>query len=91
MDLTDCNLMTSDTTTPNASAATTAQKHTIMKGYGYWDTTRYPVGGNFKRSNGTVSGTVTRIIDRYVDGLPHTVEMRLDDGRMAVVNAEHLS
>lgn len=38
---------------------------TIKAGWGYWDTTKYPIGGNFQRASSDISGTIIRTFDMY--------------------------
>lgn len=49
---------------------------TIKKGFGYWDTTIYPYGGAFHRSNGTICGEVSRVVSTYNDGSPREYELK---------------
>lgn len=37
----------------------------IKSGWGYFDTTKYPLGGCFKRATTDISGTIVRIFDMY--------------------------
>lgn len=37
----------------------------IKSGWGYFDTTKYPIGGNFRRATSDITGTIIRIFDMY--------------------------
>ena len=56
---------------------------TIGKGWGYWDTTHFPYGGAFRRSDGTVE--VVEIIGPAGHFPNRERRVRLGDGREAVV------
>ena len=52
---------------------------TIPKGYGYWDITSFPWGGNFKRATEDITGTLNRILDTYTDGSPRKVSLTVNN------------
>jgi hypothetical protein len=45
----------------------------IIKGTGYWDLSKFPWGGDFKRINESVALKIVRIIDYYKDHTPRRV------------------
>jgi hypothetical protein len=45
----------------------------LTAGTGYWDLSRFPWGGDFKRIQENVALKIVRIIDRYNDGSPRRV------------------
>jgi len=47
---------------------------TVSKGYGYWDLSSYPWGGDFHRFPEDITLPITRVIDRYKDGSPRRFE-----------------
>lgn len=49
----------------------------IERGIGYWDLTKYPWGGSFKRTTRQkpTTGTLTEIIDTFSDGSPKHIEV----------------
>lgn len=52
--------------------------------YGYWDLTKYPYGGDFKRFDGTESG-------EFTDGLVKVageIRVKLSDGRIIITIAQ---
>jgi hypothetical protein len=59
----------------------------ISEGYGYWDTTAYPYGGDFRRA--TDSTKVSEIL-RDLENTRREVEVRLHDGHKAVVEKRAL-
>ena len=46
----------------------------LPQGYGAWNVTKHPVGGNFFRASEDVIGTITRVYDNG------DVELTLEDG-----------
>lgn len=59
----------------------------IRKGWGYWDTTHYPRGGAFRRSDGSVEGLAVAVT-WYANGAVREYRIIRDDGRTAVCGAE---
>lgn len=59
----------------------------IPKGWGYWDTTEYPIGGAFRRAPEDLHGTVKRVFKLY-----HSTdcEILLDNGRKAATRSSEL-
>lgn len=57
----------------------------IKDGYGYWDVTRYPRGGDFRRAVGNVE------VKEYLGEYNHfEARVLLADGSKAVVKKEYL-
>lgn len=59
---------------------------TFKKGYGYWDVTKYPYGGDFKRFDGTeigheIAGPVKN---------QHQARVQLSDGRVIVADRDSI-
>jgi hypothetical protein len=54
----------------------------IKAGFGYWDTTHYPYGGCFRRSNGTIEGDAEPVT-HYSNG--QVKEYRLRNGKESYV------
>ena len=60
---------------------------TIKAGYGYWDTTNHPIGGNFKRA-GIIGLDVT--IEREFDNSTQAnADGLTEDGRRVAFKMEH--
>lgn len=57
---------------------------TIPKGYGYWDITNFPWGGNFKRAEEDIHGALNRILDTYNDGSPRKVSLTVNSNILGV-------
>lgn len=57
------------------------------KGYGYWDVTQYPQGGDFKRFNGSETGV---IVKGFVKNDVDEVRIKLDNGRTIVANQNYV-
>ena len=51
------------------------QTGTLLKGYGYWETTRYPVGGCFRRAVEDTPISDIQPMDRPYLGCTHTARM----------------
>ena len=52
----------------------------FIKGWGYWDLTKYPYGGDFRRFDGNESGT-------EIDGgvkVAGEIRIKLEDGRIII-------
>jgi hypothetical protein len=62
-------------------------KVTFAKGYGYWDVTKYPYGGDFKRFVDNESGKVIAGTVKY----PYETRVALDDGRTIVVKNDAIT
>ena len=55
----------------------------LKPGWGYWDVTRYPYGGDFHRSSGELTGKIIPGPVKRGD----EVRMLLDDDRTIVISA----
>ena len=56
----------------------------FKKGFGYWDVTKYPYGGDFKRFDGIETGT-------HIEGpvkFANEIRVKLNDGRTIVVKKD---
>lgn len=63
-------------------------KATLLKGWGYWDVTSLPYGGNFRRST---QDTEVEIIEGGAVQYPKREKrIKFDDGRQAVVETHAL-
>lgn len=60
----------------------------IKAGCGYWNTTRYPRGGDFRRAKEPMPFTIVRIVDTYNDGTPREYVGRLANGETVCVDAQ---
>lgn len=60
----------------------------IAKGCGYWNTTRYPYGGDFRRSDGTVE--VVEVLERGIGKSGEESRVKLVNGDTAVVTTDSL-
>lgn len=56
------------------------------RGWGYWDTTNYPYGGNFKRLSEDTLVTARRPIEHKAE-----TEVQFEDGRIGVIQNRALS
>ena len=56
----------------------------IKKGYGYWDLTKYPYGGDFKRFE---SNTIAIETDGPVKGA-NEIRLLLNDGRIVITDKD---
>jgi hypothetical protein len=59
---------------------TNTEQITLTAGWGYWDITHYPYGGNFKR---LVADTAVTVIERY--DKRHETKVRFTDGSVGVI------
>lgn len=58
----------------------------IKQGYGYWDVTKYPYGGDFRRAkDNTPIKEVLEDVGRY------ETKVRLFDGSLVVVKNQYIS
>jgi hypothetical protein len=62
-------------------------KVTFSKGYGYWDVTKYPYGGDFKSFVGGESGKIVAGTTKYA----YETRVLLDDGRTIVVKNDAIT
>ena len=61
----------------------------IKQGYGYWDTTNYPIGGNFHRVNKN-GLCITEILRDNLNGYKGcTHEGRTKDNKIVAFNISH--
>ena len=61
----------------------------IKPGYGYWDTTHYPIGGSFRRAPKPL-GVEVEITDTIEPFKGCDTLVRLKDGSTAAVDSAHL-
>lgn len=60
----------------------------IKQGYGYWDVTKYPYGGNFRRA--AENRPIAEVLEQLtVKGRSET-KVKLLDGSVAVVRNEYI-
>ncbi len=45
----------------------------LKKGHGYWDLSRYPWGGAFRRFTENVSLEIKKTVERYSNGRPQKI------------------
>lgn len=61
----------------------------IKAGFGYWDVSRFPIGGDFCRAPD--SGVdVAEIIEEFKPYKGCNIKVRLGDGRKACLSKQHL-
>ena len=63
----------------------------INSGYGYWDVTTYPLGGDFRRAVTDIRIMRAVVYSRYTDESPRTLSLVLADGRKAVADASSVT
>lgn len=60
---------------------------TIEKGTGYWDLSRYPWGGDFKRFPCDVTLKIKRVISKYANtGNPHQLIAVYNNKEVGITN-----
>jgi hypothetical protein len=57
---------------------------TIPEGYGYWDITCYPWGGDFHRAKTDIQGNLKRILDTYNNNAPRKVAIEYNGRTLGV-------
>ena len=60
---------------------------TFIKGWGYWDVSKYPYGGDFKRFLGTETGNLIKGTVKKGE----EIRAKLSDGRTIVTSARSVS
>lgn len=63
---------------------TQIQSVTIKAGYGYWETTIYPMGGCFRRAKEPIALTDVAVSQTYRGGEPRTFTGRFGKDTIAV-------
>lgn len=70
-----------------ASKIKVGDKFILRKGYGYWDTTLFGIGGSFHRAQEPIPFQVTRVIDPPFRGCD--IEGREASGRLLACDSKH--
>lgn len=65
----------------------TENKIKFKKGAGYWDVSKYPYGGDFKRFTGEEVGKLVEGKGKY----PDEIKAQLDDGRMIICKEQFIT
>ncbi len=61
---------------------------TIKAGFGYWDVTRYPKGGDFRRAGAPIDLFNVEVIARYNDNSVREIVATTADKRRVCVGVE---
>ncbi len=64
---------------------------TIKPGFGYWDVTRYPRGGDFRRATSPIELIDVQVVEKYSDGTAKEIVGKTADGRRICVGTQCLS
>jgi hypothetical protein len=63
-------------------------KHILKKGFGYWDVTKYPVGGCFKRAIEDMPLEQVGVPNTYNNGMPREYSGTYKNNQRIVCKAE---
>jgi hypothetical protein len=65
-------------------------KTILRAGYGYWDTTQYPIGGCFKRADRIIGKEIAEIVRTFSLYRGCDTEVKFIDGSFGACKSSHI-